>query len=46
MVDSRTVRATFGPGESEAISLSLELRPDRVILSTTRQPDALRRNWA
>ncbi len=32
MVDSRTVRSTFGPGESEAISLSLELRPDRVIL--------------
>lgn len=32
MVDSRTVRSSFGPGESEAISLSLELRPDRVIL--------------
>ena len=30
--DSRTVRPSLGPGESEAISLSLELRPGRVIL--------------
>ena len=32
MIDPRTVRSSFGPGESEAISLSLELQPDRVIL--------------
>jgi len=31
-VDSRTVQPSFGRGESEAISLSLELHPDRVIL--------------
>lgn len=31
-LDSRTVRPSLGSGESEAISLSLELRPDRVIL--------------
>lgn len=30
--DPRTIRPSLGPGESEAISLSLELRPGRVIL--------------
>ena len=31
-IDPRTVRPSLGPGESQAISLSLELRPGRVIL--------------
>jgi len=31
-LDLRTVKSSFGTGESEAISLGLELRPDRVIL--------------
>ena len=31
-LDPRTIRPSLGPGESEAISLSLELRPGRVIL--------------
>jgi len=30
--DPRTIRPSLGPGEIEAISLSLELRPGRVIL--------------
>ena len=31
-LDPRTIRPSLGPGESEAISLSLELRPGRLIL--------------